>query len=70
MEVAVWGHGWGEGSGSHVTVWVDSIRGDYDNELNTPIIGTVLLNQLEDRNHHCVSKTMNIGWFLPSSFIH
>ena len=50
-----------DGKGSHVSVYVPMMAGEYDDELKWPFLGKVtftLLNQLEDRNHY--SKTLKL----------
>ena len=52
-------NGWGDGEGTHVSVYAYLMRGENDDHLPWPFTGTVtfeLLNQLEDDNHH--SNTM------------
>ena len=53
-------NGVGKGSGSHLSVYVRLMRGEYDNELEWPFEGDVrveLLNWREDKNHqsHTIS---------------
>ena len=53
-------NGYGDNKGTHVSVWVYLMRGEYDDQLEFPFKGTIkfeLLNQLEDKNHHCESYT-------------
>ena len=53
-------NGYDECKGTHVSVWVYLMRGEYDDQLEFPFKGTIkfeLLNQLEDENHHCESYT-------------
>ncbi len=53
-------NGFDKYKGTHVSVWVVLMRGDYDDQLEFPFKGTVtfeLLNQLEDNNHHTASYT-------------
>ncbi len=53
-------NGYNEHKGTHVSVWVYLMRGEYDDQLEFPFKGTIkfeLLNQLEDKNHHCESYT-------------
>ena len=53
-------NGYDEYKGTHVSVWVYLMRGEYDDQLEFPFKGTIkfeLLNQLEDKNHHCKSYT-------------
>ena len=47
-------NGYGDGKGTHVSVYAYLMRGENDNHLPWPFTGTVtveLLNQLEDDNH-------------------
>ncbi len=60
MVFCVDANGYGKYEGTHVSVWVFLMRGDYDDQLEFPFKGTVtfeLLNQLEDNNHHSASYT-------------
>ncbi len=60
MVFCVDANGRGQYEGTHVSVWVYLMRGDYDDQLEFPFKGTVtfeLLNQLEDNNHHSASYT-------------
>ncbi|XP_064398234.1 TNF receptor-associated factor 5-like [Halichondria panicea] len=53
-------NGYGKFKGTHVSVGVFLMRGEYDDQLKFPFKGTIkfeLLNQLEDKNHHCESYT-------------
>ncbi len=53
-------NGYGKFKGTHVSVGVILMRGEYDDQLEFPFKGTIkfeLLNQLEDKNHHCKSCT-------------
>ena len=53
LKVNVNGHG--AGKGTHVSVLAPILKGQYDDHLKWPFIGKimfVLLNQLEDKNHH------------------
>ena len=48
-------NGYGNGKGTHVSVFAYLMRGDNDDNLNWPFKGTIkvsLLNQLEDGQHH------------------
>ena len=54
MCLSVDANGQGRGQGTHVSVFVDLMRGDYDDNLKWPFKGTIqvsLLNQLEDGQH-------------------
>ena len=47
-------------NGTHVSVWVYLMKGEYDGQLEFPFKGTItieLLNQLDDNNHHSKSFT-------------
>ena len=46
--------------GTHTSVWVYVLKGEYDSDLEFPFKGTItieLLNQLEDKHHHKGSYT-------------
>ncbi len=60
MVISIDANGYGDNKGTHVSVWVYLMRGEYDDQLEFPFKGTIkfeLLNQLEDKNHHCKSYT-------------
>ena len=53
--VAIWADGYEAGKGTHLSVYVRLVQGEFDDCLQWPFQGTLiiqLLNQLEDRNHH------------------
>ena len=55
-------NGQGIGRGSHLSVYAQLMRGEYDNELEWPFEGDIrveLLNWREDKNHH--SDTINFN---------
>ena len=55
MNIRVDANGCGEGEGTHVSVFAQVVKGDYDDQLKWPFSRTVtfaLLNQLEDEDHH------------------
>ena len=55
FRLKVYPNGHGIGSGSHLSVCAQLMRGEYDNELEWPFEGDVrvdLLNWREDKNHH------------------
>ena len=55
LRVCVVANGFGDGEGTHVSVFACLMKGDNDDSLTWPFTGTVtfeLLNQLEDKNHH------------------
>ena len=54
MCIRVYANGSGKGEGSHISVFANLMKGDYDDNLEWPIQGKVtvtLLNQLQDRDH-------------------
>ncbi len=60
MVINIDANGYDMHKGTHVSVWVYLMRGEYDDQLEFPFKGTIkfeLLNQLEDKNHHCKSYT-------------
>ncbi len=62
MVILIDANGYDKHKGNHVSVWVYLMRGEYDDQLEFPFKGTIkfeLLNQLEDKNHHCKSYTHN-----------
>ena len=70
MALRVYVNGIAAGKGTHVSVYVAILEGEYDAELKWPFIGKVtftLLNQLEDKNHHI--RTYPDTWGHPN-FIH
>ena len=80
MKIIVDINGVGDGEGTHISVYVRLMRGDYDEKLNWPFIGEVtitLLNQLEDAGHYKrtidITSEINLlvgtGWGNPC-FIH
>ena len=55
MCLRVGANGYGDGKGTHVSVYICLMRGDNDDNLKWPFKGTIkvsLLNQLEDGQHH------------------
>ena len=62
MRIDVYPNGNGKGEGTHVSVFVYILKGDNDDNLKWPFIGTVkieLLNQLEDKSHHLMTVPFN-----------
>ena len=60
MCVRVHANGYGDGKGTHVSVFAFLLKGDNDDSLTWPFTGTVtfeLLNQLEDKNHRKLTVT-------------
>ena len=58
MYIAVHANGVNEYEGTHISVLVYLMRGEFDGSLTWPFTGSVtvtLLNQLQDRNHHQVT---------------
>jgi TNF receptor-associated factor 4 len=56
MCIKVYANGQNSGRGTHVTVGAHLMKGENDDYLSWPFTGKVtieLLNQLEDKNHHC-----------------
>jgi hypothetical protein len=54
MCMRIFANGYGNGNGSHVTVFTCFMPGDHDDKLKWPFEGVVtvnLLNQLDDKNH-------------------
>ena len=48
-------NGWGHGAGSHVSVYVHLMRGEYDSSLIWPFRGDItiqLVNHSNDQDHH------------------
>ena len=58
----VYPNGIGDGSGSHVSVHAEPVRGEYDDQLKWPFEGDIqieLLNRKEDKNHHSATICFN-----------
>ena len=54
MCIRVYSNGHGEGTGSHISTYMNLMKGDYDDNLEWPIQGKMtfeLLNQLQDSTH-------------------
>ncbi len=51
MKIEVYTNGYGDGVGSHVSVFAYVIKGKFDDELNWPFVGKVTFELLEDKNH-------------------
>ena len=54
MQLQVLPNGSGEGKGTHISVFVYLVRGEFDDELEWPFVGEITIdlhNQLEDKNH-------------------
>ena len=57
----VYANGRSDREGTHVSVFVTIVKGNYDAQLKWPFIGIftiILLNQLEDKNHHQMTLTL------------
>ena len=82
VELRVYANGHGTGEGTHVSVYVAMLEGEYDAELKWPFVGEItftLLNQLADKNHctadmvlgatrnTCVGAFWGIPKFIPHS---
>ena len=55
FRLKVYPNGYSTGSGSHLSVYAQLMRGEYDNELEWPFEGDIrveLLNWRADKNHH------------------
>ena len=80
MRIGVFVNGCYEGIGTHISVYVELLKGDHDDKLSWPFVGEVtvtLLNQLEDENHYskttriqrenniCAEKTWDYPKFIP-----
>ena len=64
MCIRVVANGDGAGQDTHISVYAVVVRGDYDDNLEWPIKGTVtveLLNHLADDNHHAIRFTYPEG---------
>ena len=51
----VYGNGYGVGKGTHISIHANLMRGDYDNNLQWPFEGDIvveLLNWREDNQHY------------------
>ena len=54
MRLRVYANGFGDGAGTHVSVYVQIIQGEYDDTLTWPYTGTVtyeIINWKDDSNH-------------------
>ena len=54
MHLQVYANGCGDGAGTHVSVYVQIIKGEYDDTLTWPYTGTVtyeIINWKDDRDH-------------------
>ena len=72
MQINVVANGYGNGQGTHVSVFTQLLQGHYDNQLHWPFLGTItykLLNQLRNDNHHkmvvifTLRDNMRVGYF-------
>ena len=64
MYLEVYANGQGSGEGTHVTIFATLTKGEYDQELQWPFAGDIIieaLNWREDKEHH--KKTMSINKF-------
>ena len=62
MQICVYPNGCGDGKDTHISVHMWMIKGNYDDNLNWPFVGTVkleLLNQLQDNNHYHMTASFN-----------
>ncbi len=64
MCITVYANGKDDGANTHVSIFVQLMKGEHDAQLNWPLIGKVtfaLLNQLEDRNHDSETLPLTIA---------
>ena len=64
MCLRVAANGSGTGRGTHVSVFTNLMRGQFDSHLKWPFRGTItfqLVNQLEDKEHHTFIYTYDFG---------
>jgi len=62
MCIKVYASGYGEGNGTHVSVFTKIVEGRYDGQLYWPFLGTVryeILNQLGNSNHYSKVSTFS-----------
>ena len=62
FRLQVYPNGYGTGSGTHLSVYAQLMRGEYDNELEWPFEGDIrveLLNWRADKNHHSYTIPFN-----------
>ena len=52
MCIEVDSNGWGDGSGTHVTVFVHFMRGEYDSRLVWPFKGDITIQLVNHNNVH------------------
>ena len=61
--IKLYANGKSKGKGTHVSLYVPILKGDYDAKLKWPFTGKytfTLLNQLEDKNHHTDSVSITV----------
>ena len=61
FSVTVWANGWGSGEGTHVSVGVRMMEGEYDDSLTFPFRGVFtveIINWLQDQHH--IQHTIHI----------
>ena len=51
-------NGWGYGAGTHVSVSVHLMRGEYDNKLVWPFRGDITIQLVNHNSDHC-ERTMH-----------
>ena len=64
MCLKVYANGYGAGKGTHVSVFIYLMRGDFDDSLAWPCLETItvqLLNQLQDRIHCTYTITFSVN---------
>ena len=79
LEVKVYANGYGYSKGTHVSVFLEALKGEHDGTLKWPFTGVVtfqLLNQLRNGNHHslkthgnslCVGQTWGFKEYISHS---
>ena len=63
MTIEVHANGIDDSEGTHVSIYVSILEGEYDTELSWPFVGKVtftLLNQLEDNNHRTMISIFDL----------
>ncbi len=64
FRIKVYAGGFGSAEGTHISIYASLMKGDHDDALTWPFLGEAtfeLLNQIEDKNHHKVTKQFTIN---------
>ena len=64
MSLHIFAAGYGDGQGTHLSVYLNLMKGSHDDELTWPLRGTFeieLLNQVSDSEHHSVILNFDIA---------